>query len=153
MKLIRQVFVLFIALLFLVSTGGVSYLHHICWNHKAEHIYFVEKHACCSSSSSCCQTDVSCCSGEHSCSHSTKDGGLQTLSQKECCTDTHHFIKNAHPFRIYDNKTNQLLVCLAVDYAPLQVIVPSRIDSNPVGYLFHGRYGPDLLLHICILRT
>ena len=153
MKLIRQLFVLFIALLFLVSTGGVSYLHRICWNHKAEHIYFVEKHACCSSSTSCCETEISCCSSEQSCSHSPNNKGHQTLSQKECCTDSHHFIKNEHPFRMDDNKTNQLLAYLAIDYVQLPVILPSWIDINPDGYTFGGRYGPDILLRICVLRT
>lgn len=153
MKIMRQTFVLFIVLLFLVSTGGVSYLHHICWNHQVEHIYFVEKHACCSSSTSCCQMDISCCSGEHSCSHSTKEGGAQTLSQKECCTDTHHFIKNEHPFRIDEDKTNQVLAYLLIDNVQYDVIAPSRIDIKPQGYMFCDRYGPDLLLRICVLRT
>lgn len=153
MKIIRQTFILFMALLFLVSTGGVSYLHHICWNHKAEKFYFVAKHACCTSDSSCCNAEDLCCSNNQVCTHSSGEDGLQTVSPIACCTDTYHFIRNGHPFRLNDNQIYQLFACLVFQYTQCKLIAPLKLKSMPFEYMFCSRNGPDLLLHICVLRT
>jgi hypothetical protein len=145
MKTVRQFIVFVLALLFLISTGGISYLHHICLSHNAEHFFFVAKHGCCTTTTSCCHHQASCCD-------SANDESHQIVAGPECCTDIHHFLKNEHPFRISDNETSQVLINFLFATVNLPAVEASSSLHFKADELFGIRCGPDLLLRLCVFR-
>ena len=97
MKIIRQIMLHCLILLFLVSTGGVSYIQHICNHHHSQYYYFAVKMGCGSDETVCCSAMYACCL-------KNQPNKETVVLREKCCSDINHFQKIENPFQANNNK-------------------------------------------------
>ena len=92
--IVRKIAIIMLALVTLVSTGGVHMIVHHCLHSGDRQIHFVELHGCCTDGDDHC-ADGACSAG---CCHQEQAATKESL-QGKCCTDTIQFLKTDNACR------------------------------------------------------
>jgi hypothetical protein len=144
-KIIRQIMLHCFILLFLVSTGGISYIQHICKSHHSQYYYFAGKQGCGSEEAVCCP-DVQLC-----CQKNQTHTETVVLPEK-CCSEISHFQKIENPFQANNNK---VILFTPVTCAPSLILATPYLIALVHGELPArappGKPSASELLHL--LRT